>query len=113
MSKITRITLHDQSVVDVRPNIADSLAFEGVLRKNKSWGSLAENTLRFVMFQAWNAGTRTGQIVQPWDEFSSGDTAALSVENIDTDEATPNADESAELVVDGVGFDTPTGAHTL
>ncbi|WP_104134810.1 hypothetical protein [Cryobacterium sp. Y62] len=112
MSKITRITQHDGTIIDVSSNIADSLAFEGVLRKNKAWGPLASNTLRFVMFQAWHAAKRTEQTTQTWDEFSSGDTAALSVDNIDTDDD-DNDDDDDDLEVEGAGFDTPTGAPTL
>lgn len=111
MPRTTRIIQHDGIIIDVHANIADSLAFESVLRKNKAWGPLASNTLRFVMFQAWHAAHRTGQTAQTWDEFTTGDTAALSVETLDT--ADDDTDDAAELEVDGAGFDTPTGAPTL
>lgn len=110
MLTVTRITLADGSTVDVKPNIADMLAFETTLRKNKAWGSLAENTLRMFTFRAWHCGHRTGAIALSWDEFTSGDTAVIDVSNHDLD-ADDSADDAADEVA-GVGFDTATGAPT-
>ena len=108
MSKFTRIHHADGRVVDVTTNIGDTLAFESVLRKNKSWGTLTENTMTLFHFKAWNALKRSGDTIS-WDEFSSGSTAALDVTSHDTEDETEDQTED-ELEVAGVGFDTATGA---
>lgn len=104
--KITRITLADGQTVDVIPTLQDTLAFETTLRKNRSWGGLGDNGLKLVSFRAWNAAKRTGKTTLSWDEFTTGDTAAISVESIDPaddEDADPDAEN---LEVAGVGLDT-------
>ena len=103
--KITRITLADGQTVDVIPTLQDTLAFETTLRKNRNWGGLADNGLKLVSFRAWNAAKRSDKTTLSWDEFTSGDTAAISVESIDP--ADEDTDPDAEdLEVEGVGLDT-------
>lgn len=100
---LTRITLPDGSTVDAIPTIQDTLAFESVLRKNRSWGPLADNSIRLVMFRAWSAATRAGTLTLTWDEFTSGPTAAVNVEMVDP--AAEGDDQGDDLEVPGVGLD--------
>ncbi|PII81562.1 hypothetical protein BMH32_04690 [Leucobacter sp. OLJS4] len=98
------ITFSDGSTETVQTTLEDRLAFESALRKNRGWGKLEDNAMKMMPFLAWNAARRTGKTELSWAEFTSGDTAALSVE--------PPADEpedaDADLEVPGLGKDTPT-----
>ncbi|PYY34096.1 hypothetical protein DEJ16_12635 [Curtobacterium sp. MCJR17_055] len=73
------ITTHDDQKLEVTPNIGDTLAFESTLRKNKAWGSLTDNAMRMQFFRAWSAAKRENKTDQTWDEFSSGEHAAVDV----------------------------------
>ncbi|MGO2659586.1 hypothetical protein [Mycetocola reblochoni] len=95
------ITLPDGSTVTVQSTLEDRLAFETALRKNKHWGKLADNALRLQPFLAWNAARREGLLSLSWEEFTTGKTAALSVDAVEDD-------EDDELEVDGLGKDTTT-----
>lgn len=102
------VTLHNGSTETVQTTLEDRLAFETALRKNKRWGKLEDNAMRLLPFMAWNALRRKGKTDLTWDEFTSGDTAALSVEPERDDEE----DADDELEVPGVGKDTPTEPST-
>ncbi|MGO2139829.1 MAG: hypothetical protein ACTH30_05405 [Leucobacter sp.] len=97
------VTLADGSTETVQTTLQDRLAFEQALRKNRGWGKLEDNTLKMQPFLAWNALRRTGKTDLSWEEFTTGDTAALDVS---IPEADP--DEDTENEVEGVGKDTPT-----
>lgn len=99
------ITNYDETKIEVTPNIGDTLAFESTLRKNKAWGSYTDNAMRMQYFRAWNAAKREGKTTQTWDEFSSGDQAALDV-SFKKDDA---ADDADALAVDSLGEATPEG----
>jgi hypothetical protein len=92
------ITLHDSTQHTVQPTLEDRLRFETTLRKNKGWGPLADNALKLQPFLAWSAAEREGLPVGSWQEFTTGETAALDVE--------PERDE------DGLGKGTPTDRST-
>lgn len=100
------VTHHDGSEVEVIPTLEDTLAFETTLRRNKSWGTLQESALKMQPFRAWNCLKRKGLTTLTWDEFTSGDTAALAVSVISDDEL------DDELEVPGLGKGTKTGAST-
>jgi hypothetical protein len=91
-----RITFQDGSDVDVTPTLEDTLAFETTLRKNKHWGALQDNAVKLNPFRAWNALRRNGQTELTWEQFISGDTAAVSVESITPDD---NTDDDTETPV--------------
>lgn len=103
------ITLHDGTQHTVQPTLEDRLRFETTLRKNKGWGPLADNALKLQPFLAWSAAERAGLPVGSWQDFTTGDTAALDVEP-ERDEDEDDAD--AELEVEGLGKGTPTGRST-
>lgn len=94
-----RITFADNTTLDVQTTLEDRLAFETALRKNKSWGQIADNPMKLHPFLAWNAARRTGKTDLDWHAFTTGETAALDVSPIEDDD---------ELEVEGVGKDTPT-----
>lgn len=100
------ITFSDGKQKDVQTTLEDRLAFEQTLRKNKRWGKLEDNTLKMQPFLAWNAAKRAGITELSWDDFTTGDTAALDVSVADDD------DDDADLEVAGVGKDTQTVAST-
>jgi hypothetical protein len=100
-----RITLADRREVVVQPTLEDRLKFETTLRKNKGWGQLSDNALKLEPFMAWSAAVRAGEISLSWDEFTTGDTAAIDVEAV-----TDDGDD--DLEVEGLGKDTPTEAST-
>ena len=95
-----RITLADKSTIDVQPTLEDRLTFETTLRKNKGWGELKDNILKLEPFLAWSAAKRAGKIDLTWEEFTSGETAALHIEDLTTNES------DDELEVEGVGKDS-------
>lgn len=102
-AKPLRITFADGSTVDVQPTLEDRLKFESTLRKNKGWGKLEDNALKLTPFLAWSAASRTGVTDLSWEQFTTGDTAAVDVESV------PDADDAdAALEVDGLGEGTPT-----
>jgi hypothetical protein len=103
-----RITLANGDTITVQPTLEDRLRFETTLRKNKGWGSLKDNALKLEPFLAWSAAHRTGQTALSWEEFTTGDTAALDVEGIDPDDA---GDDDVEEV-DGLGERGQTEAST-
>ena len=108
-----RITFHDGREVTVQPTLEDRLKFETTLRKNRGWGDLKDNALKLEPFLAWSAASRAGETKLTWDEFTSGDTAALHVETATDPEPTePEADEAGPLEVDGVGKGTRRGRST-
>lgn len=103
-----RITFADRTTVDVQPTLEDRLTFESTLRKNRSWGPLADNALKLEPFLAWSAAHRTGKTSLTWDEFTKGEQAALDVS------AVPDGDDvdGDDLEVEGLGEGMPTGAST-
>lgn len=100
------ITLQDGGTIEVQTTLEDRLAFETALRKNKRWGELKDNAMKMQPFMAWNAARRTGKTKLTWDEFTTGDTAALDVS------APDEHDDADELDVDGLGKDTPKDRST-
>lgn len=101
------VTLSDGTQKRVQTTLEDRLAFETALRKNKRWGKLEENSMKLLPFMAWNALRRKDETELTWDEFTTGDTAALSVE------PEPDADEEDdELEVPGMGKDTQPAPST-
>lgn len=106
MAKTTlRVTLADETEVDVTPTLEDTLAFETTLRKNKQWGNLSDSALKMQPFKAWNALRRQGLTELSWDEFTTGTTAALNVVVVQDDEFDTDEEE-----VKGLGKGSPTGA---
>lgn len=102
-----RITFADHRTVEVQPTLEDRLKFESTLRKNRGWGPLKDNALKLEPFLAWSAARRTGQTELSWEQFTTGDTAALDVQ------AVSDEDGDADLEVDGLGEGTPTeGSNT-
>lgn len=101
------ITEQNGEKLEVHPTLEDRLAFETALRKNKSWGKLEDNALKLTPFLAYNAARRAGD-PRTWEEFTTGDTAAASVDE-KPEETDP---EDKELEVSGVGKDTPTARST-
>ena len=104
-----KVTLADGNAIEVQTTLEDRLNFETALRKNKSWGKLEDNSMKLLPYLAWSALRRTGKTELTWQQFTTGDTAALSVDPV-TDEDTDDEDEA--LTVDGVGKDTPTARST-
>lgn len=102
------VTLADKEQITVQTTLEDRLAFESTLRKNKGWGKLEDNTLKMQPFMAWNALRRSGKTDLTWEQFTSGDTAALDVSVPSDDED----DESDDTEVAGLGKDTRTEAST-
>lgn len=102
---LLRITFADQSTVDVQTTLEDRLAFETTLRKNRSWGKLEDNTMKLLPFLAWNAARRNGKTELDWEQFTTGETAAISVDPVEDE-------EDDELEVDGLGKDTQTEPST-
>lgn len=103
-----KVTLAGGKVVTVQPTLEDRLKFESTLRKNKGWGDLKDNALKLEPFLAWSAGHRAGTISQTWEQFTSGDTAALDVESVTDDDA----DDTEDLEVEGVGKGTKRAPST-
>jgi hypothetical protein len=103
--KTLRITFaDDRPSIDVIPTLKDRLQFEETLRKNKHWGSLQDNALKMVPFEAWAAARRTGVLGLSWEDFVK---EVSDVEKLEE----PTADEvAAPEEVDGLGEGTPTGA---
>jgi hypothetical protein len=102
------ITQHDGQTIDVTPNIGDTLAFESTLRKNKAWGGLTDNAMRMMFFRAWSAAKREQKTTQTWDEFSSGEQAAVDV-SFKKDENDESTDDDAVV---SLGESIPEGQPT-
>lgn len=103
------ITLSNGTEHIVQPTLEDRLRFEQTLRRNRGWGDLKDNALKLEPFLAWSAATRLIEgFSLTWDEFTSGPTAALTVESV-AEGSTPEEDE---LEVDGLGKDTQTEPST-
>lgn len=100
------ITLNNGDKIEVQTTLEDRLAFETALRKNKRWGELKDNAMKMQPFMAWNAAHRTGKTTLSWDDFTTGDTAALDVS------APDEHDDTDELDVEGLGKDTPKARST-
>lgn len=93
------ITFADGTIEKVQPTLEDRLKFETTLRRNKNWGDLKDNSLKLHPFLAWSAAHRTGKTTLTWDQFTTGETAALDV----VPEADPeDAAEEEALEVDEV-----------
>ena len=97
------VTYVDDTTVEVRPLLVDTLAFESTLRKNKSWGDLKDNALKITAFRAWSALHREGRTALTWDEWSA---TVVAVESVDTDDT--DADDLAGTVGKGGSSD-----HTM
>jgi hypothetical protein len=95
------ITRLDGSEITVTPNLADSINFEGTLRKNPQWGTLAQNQVKAGPFRAWSAGRREGTVTESWEDFLNN-TANVEV----AEDPAPADDDATE--VDGLGLDTRT-----
>jgi len=105
------ITTADHKTIEVEPNLQYTLEFESTLRRNRSWGGLAENGMRLLYFRAWHSAKRTGKTDQSWIEFTEGPDAALdvSVKHDDDDDATADDTEEADpLLGKGGRTDQPT-----
>jgi len=81
-----RVTFQDGKDAEVVPTLEDTLAFESTLRKNRSWGDLRDNAVKLNPFRAWNALRRTGKTELTWEQFTTGETAAVSVDVVHDDE---------------------------
>ncbi len=90
-----RVTLADGTTHDVVPTLEDTLTFETTLRKNRGWGTLQDNALKLQPFRAWNALRRSGATDLTWERFTTGPTAALSVEVVRDDPEDTDTDEAA------------------
>ncbi len=100
------ITFQDGRTETVQPTLEDRLKFETTLRRNRSWGPLADNALKLEPFLAWSAATREGKTDLTWDEFTTGESAALDVEAVRDDEP------ADDLEVEGLGEGTQTEGST-
>ncbi|WP_314148239.1 hypothetical protein [uncultured Leifsonia sp.] len=105
-----RITFHDGKTVEVQPTLEDRLKFETTLKRNRGWGDLKDNALKLEPFMAWSAASRAGETSLTWEEFTTGETAALDVEAVKDDDGDDQAE--AELEVEGVGKGTRKGRST-
>jgi len=105
-----RITFADRRTVEVQPTLEDRLKFESTLRRNRGWGSLKDNALKLEPFLAWSAAHRAGHTDLTWEQFTTGDTAALDVESVTDDDDDDGDDDpdAADLEVDGLGEGTRT-----
>lgn len=92
---------------EVQTTLEDRLAFETALRKNKGWGKLEDNSLKLHPFLGWHAAKRQGKTDLSWEQFTTGDTAAISVDPVEPDE---DDDDDDDLEVEGLGKDTQTAA---
>jgi len=102
------ITLASGEELTVQPTLQDTLAFESTLRKNKQWGGLQDSALKMHPFKAWSAAKRAELLDLTWEEFTTGDTAALDVTFEDEDD-----DEGDDgLGVTGLGKGTRKAAST-
>lgn len=101
---LLRITPATGKPYEVQTNLEDRLAFETALRKNKGWGKLEDNSLKLHPFLAHHAAKRLGKTELSWEQFTTGDTAAISVDPVEPD------DDDEELEVEGLGKDTQTVA---
>ena len=97
-SKTYVIEFQDGTTIEVTPTLEDTLAFESTLRKNKRWVELKENAIKLIPFRAWNAAVRKGLTKLSWDEFTTGETAAVDVSLKDDPD---DVDDSSE--VEGLG----------
>ncbi len=105
MTKNTyNVTLANGDVFVAKPTLEDTLAFETTLRRNPKWGGLKDSVLKMQPYRSWNYLTRTGAIDLTWEEFTSGDTAAIDV-------STPD-EEDDELEVPGLGKDSRKARST-
>lgn len=107
-SKTLIVTFQDGSELEVTPTLEDKLAFESALRKNKNWGEIKDSAIKMHPFLAWNALRRKGQTELTWEQFTTGETAAVDVELKQDEEP----DQDAELEVPPVGKGTRTGRST-
>ncbi|SDH16187.1 hypothetical protein SAMN04515691_2984 [Leifsonia sp. 98AMF] len=105
-----RISLPGGKTIDVQPTLEDRLNFETTLRRNRGWGDLKDNALKLEPFLAWSAAKRTGELDLSWDEFTSGETAALDVEAVKDDDEAPAGDDLT--VNETVGKGTRRGRST-
>jgi hypothetical protein len=92
-----RVTFAKGKPIDVVPTLEDTLAFETTLRKNRGWGGLQDNALKLNPFRAWNALRRAGKTDLTWEQFTTGDTAAISVEIVRDDDEPADDDAAAAL----------------
>lgn len=111
------ITMPDSSEIEVQPTLEDTLAFELFLRKNRRHGELKDNALKLQPFRAFNAARRQGKLPEgyTWEQFTTGDTAALDVTiKSDTDDDGDDV-APAEGVeeVEGVGEAGRTDQYTV
>lgn len=106
--KRLKIIYKDHEII-VQPTLQDKLGFETTLNKNKHWGSLSQNALKMLPFLAWSAARRTIEDFNySWEEFTTGETAALDVE-----EAEDENDDEQDLEVQGLGKDTMSDHITI
>jgi hypothetical protein len=104
-----RITFHDGKTATVQPTLEDRLKFETTLRRNRGWGELKDNALKLEPFLAWSAAQREGATTLTWEEFTTGETAALDVEKVTGEE---ESSEEPELEVEGLGKGTRKARST-
>lgn len=102
------ITFADGRTETVQPTLEDRLKFETTLRRNKGWGELKDNALKMVPFLAWSAATRAGVTDLTWEQFTTGPTAAIDVDEVGDDDTA----EDAALEVDGLGKGTKKARST-
>lgn len=107
-AKKLAITFSNGKTVQVQPTLEDRLKFESTLRKNRGWGELKDNAMKLTPFLAWSAARRNNDTDLTWEQFTTGPTAALDVEEVDEskDDDDEAADAEAELEVDGLGKGT-------
>lgn len=98
------ITLNTGEQHEVIPNLADTLAFESALRKNRQWGELKDNALKMNPYRAWCAARRAsipGIADLTWEQFLDATQSVLVKEAEDEEPE----DEEGPLEVPGVGED--------
>ncbi len=95
------ITFADGSTEKVQPTLEDRLKFETTLRRNKSWGDLKDNALKLTPFPRLVRRAPHRQDGAHVEEFTTGPTAALDVEQEGDDDPADKELEVDEVVGKG------------
>ncbi len=73
-------TVHD----DIRPIIADQVAYSRIRMKNKDWPAPTDDVMLYAAVQTWSYLKRVGDFSGSWDEFQN-QCSAIEVVNYGED----------------------------